>query len=365
MFEFKDLEKITIEITSNCQASCPMCSRNYHGGILNPYNEINEWTLDDFVNIFKKEVLTQITNLHICGPFGEPVLNKDLLKMCMYLKEENFLGLMTINTNGSARNASWWSLLANSLPINHSVIFSIDGLEDTHSIYRIGTDYEIILKNSKAFIDAGGSAEWAFLKFRHNEHQVKQAEEIARNMGFKEFTVKTTRRFNDNSFDVFDKDGKNLYQIHPASDNKIVFYDKRILQTYKEIVKESTIKCQAETNKEIYIDSAKNIFPCCYISADLYLYTSEYDILHDLKNKSKIEVENMIKDFGGLIKIDKETSIKNVMSSLSWQTIWSLHLKNKPLVCVSNCGLHPSIVKTDDQYVEKLVFKNSDEKNNY
>ena len=36
MFSFSDLENIHLEITNRCQASCPMCSRNYHGGLENP-----------------------------------------------------------------------------------------------------------------------------------------------------------------------------------------------------------------------------------------------------------------------------------------------------------------------------------------
>lgn len=36
MFNFQDLKQVHLEITTRCQASCPMCSRNYHGGLDNP-----------------------------------------------------------------------------------------------------------------------------------------------------------------------------------------------------------------------------------------------------------------------------------------------------------------------------------------
>ena len=61
MFNFKSLHHIQIEITNKCQASCPMCLRNIHGGIDNPLLRFNDWTIDEFKNIFNSEVLSQIT----------------------------------------------------------------------------------------------------------------------------------------------------------------------------------------------------------------------------------------------------------------------------------------------------------------
>ena len=53
------------------------------------------------------------------------------------------------------------------------VWFAIDGLEDTHSIYRQGTNWKKIIDNVMTFVDAGGKARWDMLVFQHNEHQVE------------------------------------------------------------------------------------------------------------------------------------------------------------------------------------------------
>ena len=82
MFPFTDLEQIHLEITNNCQASCPMCSRNHHGGQENPLIKIQEWTLEDFKHIINQEVLDQIDSLYFCGNFGDPLLNNNLIQMC-------------------------------------------------------------------------------------------------------------------------------------------------------------------------------------------------------------------------------------------------------------------------------------------
>ena len=89
MFPFKDLKQIHLEITNNCQASCPMCSRNIHGGLPNPLISINEWTLDQFKSIINQEVLDQIDEIYFCGNFGDPLLNNDLLEMCRYVKDNS------------------------------------------------------------------------------------------------------------------------------------------------------------------------------------------------------------------------------------------------------------------------------------
>ena len=51
------------------------------------------------------------------------------------------------------------------------------------------------MQSAQAFINAGGRAEWDFLVFRHNEHQVESARKLAKEMGFAKFYVRKTGRF--------------------------------------------------------------------------------------------------------------------------------------------------------------------------
>jgi MoaA/NifB/PqqE/SkfB family radical SAM enzyme len=188
MFKFNELKSIHLEISTRCQASCPMCPRNIHGGIENPLLEINEWSLNDFIKIFSKDVLEQLEIINFCGNFGDPLMNNELIEMCEYIKVNAPNIQVLIHTNGSLRSTAWWTKLFDSLPKNHNVVFAIDGLEDTHSIYRVGTNYNLILKNAKTFIDAGGNAEWCFIRFKHNQHQVADAEHLSNKLGFNKFS---------------------------------------------------------------------------------------------------------------------------------------------------------------------------------
>ena len=63
MFDFNDLKTIHIELTTNCQAKCPMCSRNIHSGVENPLLRIVQWTLDDFKTIINKDnIVIRLSN---------------------------------------------------------------------------------------------------------------------------------------------------------------------------------------------------------------------------------------------------------------------------------------------------------------
>ena len=63
MFAYNKLSQVQIEITNRCQASCPMCLRNIHGGIKNNNLNLNNWTLENFKNIFPKDLIKQLKKI--------------------------------------------------------------------------------------------------------------------------------------------------------------------------------------------------------------------------------------------------------------------------------------------------------------
>ena len=108
------------------------------------------------------------------------------------MKKQNEKLKLSVITNGSVRSVDWWRQLAK---VTTSVRFGIDGLSDTHKIYRQNANWSMIIRNAKAFIEAGGYAIWDYLVFGHNEHQIEEARSLSEKLGFKEFIVKKTGRF--------------------------------------------------------------------------------------------------------------------------------------------------------------------------
>jgi sulfatase maturation enzyme AslB (radical SAM superfamily) len=205
-----------------------------------------------------------------------------------------------MNTNGSARQEDWWIELASVLGKGY-VIFSIDGLEDTNHLYRKGTNFERIIKNAKAFIDAGGRAVWEYIVFAHNEHQVEEARNLADELGFEKFQVKKSARFLSTtgslkeSISSVDKKGRENILMAPkdpkyrnsaieqlAGSNKV---DVKLPTTKKELLgligpetftntltvyDTATIKCKVKEEKSIYVSAEGILQPCCWVAGQMY-----------------------------------------------------------------------------------------------
>ena len=356
MFKFNELKSIHLEVSNNCQASCPMCSRNIRGGKDNPNLKLNDWTFDNYKTIISEQVLTQLEGLYFCGNFGDPILNADLIDMCEYSGKINPELNLRIHTNGGARNTEWWRKLARALPKNHRVIFGIDGLEDTHHLYRIGTTYASVIKNATAFIEEGGNAEWVFIKFKHNEHQVEEAQSRAKASGFVGFNVKNSTRFvGSPQYEVHDKDEKVIYFLEPPSDNKVKFVDVDTVNKVEAWTKESVIKCKVQNSKEVYIDAHMNLYPCCFLASSPYYYTDPTSIINSVREKISDQHDELVKDLGSLNALER--SIQGIVDSEAWQTTWAVYWEQKRLItCARICGSAPDKLfsKPEEQFVERI-----------
>lgn len=332
MFQLADLKSLHLEITNRCQASCPMCSRNYHGGIDNPLLKDAEWTIDDFEKLISP-VLKQIRFINFCGNFGDPLLNKDLQLMTDFVKTYNIH--VDIHTNGSLRNDKWWACFPKHLPSSHRVIFAIDGLRDTHSLYRIGTDFDRILANAKTFIRAGGTAEWCFIKFKHNEHQVEAAKALADTYGFKYFSVKDSSRFNfETKYAVYNKQGITEYYLEPPTNSQTKYFDVKDLKAVEDLIDKTDIDCYAKHKGELYIDAHKQIMPCCFLAGIPYDYYRKKDTLQPPKDVIKKQYAQLIEDLG-----DTKKGIKEVLESNSFQMVWNRYWTLQKLwTCARTCG---------------------------
>lgn len=357
MFKFNELTTVHLEISTRCQAACPMCPRNYKGGLENPNLKIADWTYDDFVKIFDIETLAQLEGVYFCGNFGDPMMNNDLISMCQYLKDNAPHIDLRIHTNGGARSAVWWNDLYSAMPAKHVVVFAIDGLEDTHHLYRVGTVYERVVHNAKLFIDAGGIAEWVFIKFKHNEHQVDEAESRSKRLGFQRFTVKNTIRFiGELKFSVLDKEGDTLYYLEPPTTNQVTLIDAETIKNFKKWYAETSVDCYALSKKEIYIDAHKNVFPCCFLASAPYNHNSSQSIVADIKKQILDQYYELVTDLGGIESLNAvNQGIKNIINNYKWQQVWGPYWTDKKLItCARVCGVN-DLSKPNNQFVTRVI----------
>ena len=91
-------------------------------------------------------------------------------------------------------------------------MFSVDGLEDTNHIFRINAKWNTVLRGMKAMGSLPKSnrpwLEWKYLVFPYNAHQVKEARELAMDIGFDQFSPVRSER--ENSF--YKSDNPEIYR---------------------------------------------------------------------------------------------------------------------------------------------------------
>jgi len=290
MYNLEDIRVIHLEITSKCQASCPMCARNIQGSIENPFMKLDEISKEQFISWFSIEFIKQLEKLYMCGNLGDPIIAKDTLEIFEYIRSLNKNIKLGMNTNGSARTNKWWKKLAE---LGVVVRFGIDGLLDTHSLYRIGTDWNSVIKNAKIFIDNGGIAEWDMLIFKHNEHQIDECKKISQELGFQKFNLKNTARFKDNQLTVLNSKGQTRHILYPTSKSQTITNKMEILEI-------SEINCKAVNDKSLYISANGNVTPCCWLDNEWYQPNHpnriEYlDLFEKYLNLKKITLEEVFK----------------------------------------------------------------------
>jgi len=301
-----------------------MCPRRINGGVLNPLMSLVEIDLETFKQWFSEEFIQQLDSLFMCGNLGDPIIAQDSLEIIRYLKTVNPNIRLSMHTNGSARSTQWWEALAVT---GTRVVFGIDGLADTHSLYRINTDWNKIIENAEAFINAGGYAEWHMLVFKHNEHQIEECRSMSEQLKFKTFQIKHTTRFTDVKFPVLDDTGKTIYNLYPSTKTEemlpqILTYARDLPMS--QIDANCTINCKAVKWKQIYVAASGNVGPCCWMDFKEKLH----------KQNTRIDYMDKIGMFPNLY----EQSLADIFNSGYFDKI-SNTWDNEPVFeCAKQCG---------------------------
>jgi hypothetical protein len=326
-------------------------------------------TIDQFKNWFEEEFIKNVTQWKFCGTHGDPMMAKDVVKIIRYIFDINPQTIITVNTNGGIRNEQDWQTLG-EISSKHKlkIVFSVDGLEDTNHLYRRNVEWTKLMVNVQSYINSGGCAHWEFLTFRHNEHQITEAKELSRQLGFAEFLQKRAVGFehdgNLTDMPVFNADGEYDYSILPplnseyrmskislekivdrSRDNLTNYYRENIdklkdnfeetVSNFEDTIESDnvTINCNSkkDKNSEIYINVNGIVFPCCFMGNSIDAFDSQP---HALQLKTRLReygVDNFDLNKKSITKILNENHL-NQFASNDWETPKCLEF------CKKTCG---------------------------
>ena len=267
MINYDSIKNLHLEITSACNARCPECTRNTRGYPYNfGYPEVTAG-LDKVQHAFTSPFIKQLESVDFCGNFGDFVANPDAEQIVDYFIRCNNNLKIFVSTNGSARNSTFWSKLG-AWGKQVQISFCIDGLKDTHSLYRVDTDWNRILQNAKTFIDAGGYAIWKMIKFKHNQHQIEACKSLATKLRFDRFDLTDHGR---DFGPVYNRDGTLSHMLggaEPTPANSLESLIKWHKNGVPDLPEEKQhLDCYSQKAKSIYMAADGSIYPCCYLGS--------------------------------------------------------------------------------------------------
>jgi hypothetical protein len=306
-----------------------------------------------------------------------------------------------MNTNASGRDPTFWYELGKLIGQNGALTFSVDGLEDTNHIYRKGTHWDKILMAMKNYLRGGGLARWEFLVFKHNQHQIEEAKELAKTLGIQEFYEKkalgfvshhTTNELTE-GIRVYDEYNGYQYLIEPpVKDFKInnirkTTYDKiyksqeqmtekiiqpinitnnipkkpyippifkldnnRPLTEWEDKLGKCTIDCMVLEPKSFFVTSEGLVFPCCITASKYYAYGSE----------EVAQLKNFIDSYGKKNISLEYNSLEDIINGPMFQEKWIENfndndVRNKRLrTCSTFCGK-----ETNQEFSETMKSRES------
>lgn len=330
--DYDDITTLHLEITSRCSLRCPACLRThlYFG-----QTDLKPQDLD--ISIIKKAIENKkFHKIYINGNLGDFTSHKDPIPILELLK--NHSEKLSIHTHGSARKPEWWLEVSKYLDRRFdTMIFSIDGLEDTNHLYRKNSNWKKLYENLVTYCNTGNRTRIDFIVFEHNQHQISEMQKLAKTLNIYQLNIKHSKRYNDEDI---------------AENNKLSKQDEHQISKYKnfeDYVQNTNITCKTKSEKSIYIDYNGKVWPCCWMG------TGDHRAWLNHATKDNFRITDI---FGENWNNIKYHSIKKIMQhpfymyylSDTWEG------KNKRFnICGKICGECYKHSTLDNSYKKKVT----------
>jgi len=157
--------------------------------------------------------------------------------------------------------------------------------------------------------------QWKFIVFKHNQHQISEANTLSKKLGFDKFKLEKSDRWLGKKDLMPDREYIDSYYEQQQN----ILVDKNFQTEMKPWCIEKN-----QPSKDLYIDAEGNFYPCCWIGTYRYKYnnvfshkTSDFNIknntLETILNNQKVkEFFESTKDFNSAHECCKiQCGVKN------------------------------------------------------
>ncbi len=171
-----------IDTTNICQLKCPLC----HTGLGNIHREKGFMSFETFT-----KAIAEIKDYCIWLSFyswGEPFLTKDIDQYVAHAHKARIATIISSNLNKPLTPEMAERVVRSGLDV---LICSIDGVtQDVYEVYRVGGRLDRVLANLRLLAETKRRLrsktpyiEWQFIVMRQNQHQISEAQKLAREIG--------------------------------------------------------------------------------------------------------------------------------------------------------------------------------------
>jgi len=248
-----------IEPTNICTLKCPGCARTKF---------IQQWPQHWNNHSVDIDVLMNFLDIDIggktillCGNYGDPIYHKDFINFVDKFKQRG--AVISIITNGSYKDKDWWEKLTSSLDPTDTVTFSIDGLPENFTQYRINADWASILEAIKVCVAATCGTAWKYIPFSYNQNNIDQARTLSATLGIDNFELSYSDRFDEETQHLIPLEHLTGERLQAQTDFKNGGWDTAV-----------TPKC--DQGIEHYISADGYYMPCCYIGDHRFYYKTNF-----------------------------------------------------------------------------------------
>ena len=364
-FDYNRINEYQLEITSYCNAACPQCPRNENGRGINRYMPLCHLDRGAIDRTFTPALCNRLGQVFFCGSYGDPIMHPDFLNILRDFRKKNPTLWLYFHTNGGVHDSKYWIEIANIMAGYGQIDFGIDGLEDTLHLYRKNVKYSKVIENATAFISAGGRAQWNFIVFKHNEHQVDAVKQLGKELNFFNVLIRKTGRFFNHrtveEMTVWPVRDEYVIEppVNPEYRNQSMMFLPDLKKQYgniKEYFDTTEIKCDAMIGRKVVINAEGLVFPCNFFTHNLYdrrFYES--GVLPEANELSTVNGKNQVREFLESYNLESFNinlhSLEEIFSNPMWTDLvnsWNKTLSNGRLFeCAMTCG--SKITKVWDQ----------------